>query len=153
LYLYPPRNRVAQLYLRALGSLFFASYDSQGYGGDILTRPHTGMGRTSRLVTEVEVTLRPTVGQAVRLGVLSLLEQVTRCYIYLSDDYFLYFSCGALSLMRGRVCNLQCNDASSISSYIATDGLSASSSCCRAPDGAYNQILISSFGSYFVFSV
>jgi hypothetical protein len=26
-----PRNRVAQLYLQALGSLFVASYDSQGY--------------------------------------------------------------------------------------------------------------------------
>jgi hypothetical protein len=36
-----PRNKVAQLYPRALGSLFVASYDSQGYGGDILTRLHT----------------------------------------------------------------------------------------------------------------
>jgi hypothetical protein len=26
-----PRNRVAQLYPQALGSLFFVSYDSQGY--------------------------------------------------------------------------------------------------------------------------
>jgi hypothetical protein len=33
-----PRNRVAQLYLQALGSLFVAPYDSQGYGGGILTR-------------------------------------------------------------------------------------------------------------------
>jgi hypothetical protein len=33
--------------------------------------------------------------------------------------------CGAPSLTRGRICNLQCNDASSMSSYIATDGLSA----------------------------
>jgi hypothetical protein len=33
-----PRNRVAQLYPQALGSLFFASYDSQGYGGDIRPR-------------------------------------------------------------------------------------------------------------------
>jgi hypothetical protein len=80
---------------------------------------------------EVEVTLRPTVSRPVRLGVVPLLEQVTRCYIYLSDNYFLYFSCRAPSLTRGRVCNLQCNDASSISSYIATDGLSASSSWCR----------------------
>jgi hypothetical protein len=31
------RNRVAQLYPRALGSSFVASYDSQGYGGGILT--------------------------------------------------------------------------------------------------------------------
>jgi hypothetical protein len=37
-----PGNRVAQLYPRALGSLFVASYDSQGYGGGILTRFHTG---------------------------------------------------------------------------------------------------------------
>jgi hypothetical protein len=37
-----PRNRVAQMYSRALGSLFGASYDSQGYGGVILIRLHTG---------------------------------------------------------------------------------------------------------------
>jgi hypothetical protein len=37
-----PRNRVAQLYPRALGSLYVASYDSLGYGGGILTRLHTG---------------------------------------------------------------------------------------------------------------
>jgi hypothetical protein len=37
-----PRNRVAQLYPRALGSLSVASYDSQGYGGGILSRLHTG---------------------------------------------------------------------------------------------------------------
>jgi hypothetical protein len=61
---------------------------------------------------EVEVTLRPTVSRPVRLGVLPFLEQVTRCYIYLSDNYFLYFSCRAPSLTRRRVCNLQCNDAS-----------------------------------------
>jgi hypothetical protein len=33
---------VAQLYPRALDSLFVASYDSQGYCGGILTRLHTG---------------------------------------------------------------------------------------------------------------
>jgi hypothetical protein len=36
-----PRNRVAQLYFRALGCFFVASYDSQGYDGDILARLHT----------------------------------------------------------------------------------------------------------------
>jgi hypothetical protein len=30
-----PRNRVAQLYPQALGSVFVASYDLQGYGGGI----------------------------------------------------------------------------------------------------------------------
>jgi hypothetical protein len=37
-----PMNRVAQLYLQALGSIFVASYDSQGYGGGIRPRLHTG---------------------------------------------------------------------------------------------------------------
>jgi hypothetical protein len=41
--------------------------------------------------------------------------------------------CGEPSLTRWRVCNLQCNDAISTSSYIATDGLSPSSSWCRTP--------------------
>jgi hypothetical protein len=36
-----PRNRLAQLYPRALGSLFVASYDSQGCGGGIRTHLHT----------------------------------------------------------------------------------------------------------------
>jgi hypothetical protein len=48
IYIYiSPRNRVAQLYPRALGSLSVSSYDSQGYGGDILARPHTGQLRTN----------------------------------------------------------------------------------------------------------
>jgi hypothetical protein len=38
-----PRNRVAQLYPWALGSLYVASYDSQGSSGGILTRPHTAI--------------------------------------------------------------------------------------------------------------
>jgi hypothetical protein len=36
-----PRNKVAQLYPHAMGSLFVASDDSQGYGGGIRTRLHT----------------------------------------------------------------------------------------------------------------
>jgi hypothetical protein len=38
-----PINMVAQLYPQALGSLFVASYDSQGYGGGIRTCLHTGI--------------------------------------------------------------------------------------------------------------
>jgi hypothetical protein len=34
-----PGNRVIQLYPQALGSLFVASYDSQGYGGSIAAAP------------------------------------------------------------------------------------------------------------------
>jgi hypothetical protein len=37
-----PSDKVAPLYPEAWGSLFVALYDSQGYGGGILTRPHTG---------------------------------------------------------------------------------------------------------------
>jgi hypothetical protein len=37
-----PRNRVAQLCPRALGSLYVVSYDSQGCGGGILTLPLPG---------------------------------------------------------------------------------------------------------------
>jgi hypothetical protein len=37
-----PRNIVYQLYPQALGSHFVASYDSQGYGGVIRIRLHTG---------------------------------------------------------------------------------------------------------------
>jgi hypothetical protein len=36
-----PRNRVARLYPQALGPLFVASYDSQGYGGGIRPGLHT----------------------------------------------------------------------------------------------------------------
>jgi hypothetical protein len=37
-----PKNGVVQLYPQALGSLFVASCDSQGYGGGIRHRLHTG---------------------------------------------------------------------------------------------------------------
>jgi hypothetical protein len=52
---------VAQLYSRALRSLSIASYDSQSYSGDILTRLHTG--------TKVEVTLGLTISQSVCIGI------------------------------------------------------------------------------------
>jgi hypothetical protein len=40
--IYNSRNRVAQLYPQALGSLFVAPHDSQGYGGGIRTRLDAG---------------------------------------------------------------------------------------------------------------
>jgi hypothetical protein len=40
--IYIRQERVAQLYSRALGSLFVASYYSQGYGGGIVTHLRTG---------------------------------------------------------------------------------------------------------------
>jgi hypothetical protein len=38
---------VAQLYPQELGSLFIASYDSQGYGGGLRTCLHVGFGKFS----------------------------------------------------------------------------------------------------------
>jgi hypothetical protein len=61
---------VVQLYLQALGFLFVASYDSQGYGGGIRTRLHEGKILTK---IKVKVTLRLAVyRQSVRLGVKPL---------------------------------------------------------------------------------
>jgi hypothetical protein len=40
--MYVPRRRLAQIYSQALGSLSVVSYDSQGYGGGILSLLHTG---------------------------------------------------------------------------------------------------------------
>jgi hypothetical protein len=45
-----PRNRVAQLYSQALGSLFVASYDSQGYGGGIWPRLHMELELSTELL-------------------------------------------------------------------------------------------------------
>jgi hypothetical protein len=63
-----PRNRVAQLYSQALGSLFVASYDSQGYGGGYRTRLHEGL-TSIEAETEAEAycwqpagTLTPGIG-------------------------------------------------------------------------------------------
>jgi hypothetical protein len=40
------RNRLAQLYPQALGSIFVAIYDSEGYGGGIRHRLHTSFEAT-----------------------------------------------------------------------------------------------------------
>jgi hypothetical protein len=51
---------VAQLYPWALGSLSVASYDSQGYGGGILTAStrHSTLSLTSAVVLLIRVTSR-----------------------------------------------------------------------------------------------
>jgi hypothetical protein len=60
-----PRNRVAQLYSEALGSLFVTSYDSLGYGGGIRSRLHTGQLTAIHVKVEVKVT---TDGQSAILS-------------------------------------------------------------------------------------
>jgi hypothetical protein len=58
-----PRNRVAKKHPRALSSLLVASYDSQNYGGGILTRLH--MGFASRQSKSKSHYNRQWVGQSV----------------------------------------------------------------------------------------
>jgi hypothetical protein len=41
-----PRNRVTRLYPQTLGSLFIASYYSQGYGGGIPNRLHASQSQS-----------------------------------------------------------------------------------------------------------
>jgi hypothetical protein len=78
----PPRNRVDQLYPRAMGSSFVAFYDSHDYGGSILTRIHTGKVTLSKSKSCYDWR---SVGQSVCLGAESTLELVTR-YYFLSES-------------------------------------------------------------------
>jgi hypothetical protein len=49
-----PRNRVAQVYPQALGSLFVASYHSQGYVGSIGTRLRAGWTSSMTTLADAE---------------------------------------------------------------------------------------------------
>jgi hypothetical protein len=77
-----PRNRVAQLYPQALGSLVVACYNSQGYGGSVRTHLHADV--------KVKITLRLTASQSVSLEVELHLGLMTR-YLLFFDSYGLVF--------------------------------------------------------------
>jgi hypothetical protein len=81
------RNRVAQLYPCALGSLYIASCNSQGYGGGILTflqpgrpGPRTYTPLAYAFEVDVEVTLQLMANQSICQGIEPTLRLVTRCY-------------------------------------------------------------------------
>jgi hypothetical protein len=69
-----PRNRMAEIYPPSLGVLFVTSYDSQGYGGGIRPRLHTGF--TSGQL-EVKVTLRLVVFTANQFVLASSPQKLT----------------------------------------------------------------------------
>jgi hypothetical protein len=83
-YFISPRNRMARLYPQAMGSLFVASYDSQGYGGGIRLRLHTGLCRSVVSVlllayvspySSPEITLHITPTQTANFGpILNTLQ-------------------------------------------------------------------------------
>jgi hypothetical protein len=75
--------------LRFETSLFVDSYDSQGHGGGIRPRLHTGGQLTHILdsqIVKVKVTLRLTVSQSVSLGVEPHLGLMAR-YFLRFDSY------------------------------------------------------------------
>jgi hypothetical protein len=84
-----PRNRVAQLYPSALGSLFVASFDSQGYGGGILTQKWK-----SKLYYDLQSASQSVLVSVTHLG------PATNFSHSLFDYYYLFFSISGL-LMWG----------------------------------------------------
>jgi hypothetical protein len=93
---------VVQLYPRALGSLFFSSYDSQGYGGGIVTHLHPFKSE-SKLCYD-----RRLVGEPVLVRGTHLRPATN--FIPRFFDYFRQLRiwlCGAPSLTRSRICSFQ----------------------------------------------
>jgi hypothetical protein len=104
--------------------------------------PHRARG-WREVKVKLKILLRPTVSRPQPVLVSGThLGPATN----FPPSLFIYFYTVACLLMWGAlsdektVCNLRCNNASSI--YIATDDLSASSSWCRVSNGAHDQILI-----------
>jgi hypothetical protein len=87
-----------------------ASYDSQSYGGGILTRLHTGCSKYQVRV-RVRVTLRLTISQSVCLGIEPNLGQLPRVCFLLEISFRQLQVCNfvAPSLTRELVCKLLYN--------------------------------------------
>jgi hypothetical protein len=71
-----PRNRVVRLYPQALGSLFVASYDSQGHGGGTRPRLHTGEELIANFPFTInrEFASARTACKTLRSSILTLLR-------------------------------------------------------------------------------
>jgi hypothetical protein len=85
-----PMNMVTQLYPQALGSLFVASYESQGYGGGIQPRLHTGAELTTNRVLVITSRLGPTENAAHLLLKSCLWERVLFMKALPSNNYGIF---------------------------------------------------------------
>jgi hypothetical protein len=88
-----PRNSVAQLYSQALGSLFIASYDSQGYGGGIRTR-HTGPDGPRYIASAraAQKTSSSTISSIVACVSVAADACSSNSYLAEDDVFWLYYS-------------------------------------------------------------
>jgi hypothetical protein len=95
--------------LRFETSLFVASNDSQGHGGGIRPRHHTG--EVTILSLSLSLMLRSTVSRPVCLGIKHPPGAYDQIFISVRNTEYVgqLRVCwyGALSLTRGRVCRLQ----------------------------------------------
>jgi hypothetical protein len=76
---------MAQLYPQALGSLFIASYDSQRYGGGILSRLHTALTDYSTVTLKYFGTDSP--GNSSLAGVLCIALHYLPPDSFATGDY------------------------------------------------------------------
>jgi hypothetical protein len=82
---------MAKLYPQALGPIFIASYDMQGYAGDIPTRLHTASPIEEEV--RIKVTLRPTVSRSVNPGIkTSVWDQRPFFFFHFHRKYLQIFA-------------------------------------------------------------
>jgi hypothetical protein len=106
-----PRNRVAQLYPQALGSLFFASDNAQDYGGNIRTRLQTVhrdlISRSlNRLSYPESVWSNPTVASQTHISQLAVSFQPEHatCFLHIQTP------CGKWPVASARVNYRHCRE-------------------------------------------
>jgi hypothetical protein len=129
---------MAQLYPWVLGSLF-APYDSQGYGGGVLTRFHTWL-----LLFEFEFELycdRRSVGQFVLVSGPLWDGWPDYKFLWVTITFF-FFSCRALWRKDGSVINILLLSKPKSRYDWRSISRSVSMSWCWAPSGFHDQMFV-----------
>jgi hypothetical protein len=129
-----PRNRVARLYPQALSSLFIAPYNSQGYGGGIRLRLHTGYWlNVSNLM------LRATSVSQSLLEYCSHLRVTTRFFI-------------TVRLLRVCWCGCWCGELMWVSLSLSEERTGLSFTIAAGPrQGSHSQVRIHPVGLATIF--